>query len=109
MTYSDLLINTCTVKRYVLDGGADAYGNPTGSWDDHLTDIPCRQATPSGREIKVGAEVVQADYEEFLGDVDITEQDRIEIGTTSLEVLLVKDRQDSAGSHHKECSVRTVR
>ena len=69
----------------------------------------------SGVEVKVGAELVIADYKLFLGDVTITEQDRVNVywGTTDVwvmyEILLVMDRQDCADSHHKECLLRTVR
>lgn len=108
MSFDSLLINTCTIKKLVQGPGIDDYGHPVVSW----TDVPnqnCRLTTPTGREIKVGAEVVVADYEVFLGDVDIDEQDRIVIGSTSFEVLLVADRQDSMGSHHREVWVRTVR
>ena len=108
MAYVDLLINTCTVRRYTT-GAADAYGTPTKTWADHLAGIDCRLTTPTGREIKVGAEVVIADFKLFVGDIDITEQDQVVMGGVTYEVLLVADRQDRIGSHHKECYLRTVR
>lgn len=108
MSYSSLLINTCTVQRFT-EGTLDDYGIPSKTWIDHLTDEPCRLMASSGREIKVGAEVVIADYKLFLGDVDIIEQDRVIIGSITYEVLLVADRQDGVGSHHKECFMRAVR
>ena len=108
MSYADLLINTCTVSRYT-EGAADAYGNPARTWADHLTDIDCRWSTPVNREVKVGAEVVLADLQLFLNDVDITEHDRVAISTVTYEVLSVVERQDSATSHHKECFLRTVK
>lgn len=37
MSYTSLLINTCTTQRFV-EGAQDAYGNPTKAWVDHLTD-----------------------------------------------------------------------
>lgn len=108
MSFDDLLINTCTVKRF-NDTGTDVYGNPTGTWDDHLTSQDCRLMASSGREVVIGAKVVIADYKLFIADVDITEQDRVVIGSTTYEVLLVADRQDSTESHHKECYLRVVR
>ena len=108
MSYTSLLVNSCTVRRYT-EGAQDAYGTPTITWADHLTNEPCRLATPRGREIKVGAELVLADYTIFLGDSDITEQDQIVIDSITYEVLLVADRQGNAESHHKECFVRQVR
>ena len=108
MSFNSLLIDTCIVKRF-NETGTDGYGNPEGSWDDHLTDEPCRLVTITGREILIGAKVVVADYKLFLDVVDITEQDRVEIDETTYEVLMVSNRQDSLNSHHLECFVRTVR
>jgi len=111
MAYSDLLINTCTIKKLV-QAGADAYGNPNVSWND-VADVACRVSTPTGKEIKIGAEVVIADYKLFLEDDDIDEQDRVELVvdgvTVTYEVLLVTRRQNGAGTHHRECYLRTVR
>ena len=112
MAYSDLLINTCTIKKLVQGVPADDYGNPDVSWDD-VPDQPCRLSSPKGREIKVGAEVVLADYLLFLEDVDIDEQDRIEMVidgvTVTFEILLMLKRQNGVGYHHRECFLRTVR
>ncbi len=108
MAFADLLINTCTVRRYTT-GAADAYGTPAQTWADHLTDQACRLMAGTGREVMVGAEVVIADYKLFIQDVDITEQDRVIVDGVTYEVLLVSDRQDSIGRHHKACYMRTVR
>ncbi len=108
MSYTSLLINTCTVQRNTA-GAQGAYGTPADTWADHLTDEACRLMAGAGKEVTVGAEVVIADYKLFLGDVDITEQDRVVIGAITYEVLLVTDKQDGSGSHHKECFMRAVR
>ena len=108
MTFATLLIDTCTVRRFT-EGAQDAYGIPAKTWANHLVDEPCRVSTPTGIEIKVGAEIVIADLLLFIGDVDVTEQDRIVLNTITHEILLVKDRQNGVGSHHKECYLRTVR
>ncbi len=108
MAYADLLINTCTIKRFTV-GVVDAYGTPTKTWVDHLVDEPCRWSTPSNREVKVGAEVVIADLQLFLGDVDVTEQDRVILSGATYEILSAAERQDGVGSHHVECFIRTVR
>lgn len=63
----------------------------------------------AGREIKVGAEVVQAEYLLYIEDVDITEQDRVVLDGVTYDVLLVDERQDGVGIHHKECWLRAVR
>jgi len=87
----------------------DGYGTPAKVFADWLPDIPCRWSTPVNREFKVGAEVVLADLLLFVEDIDITEQDRVVIGTATYEVLSVMRRQDSASGHHKEVLLRTVK
>ncbi len=113
MSFECLLINTCTIERYA-EGAADAYGKPAMVWADHLADEDCRlmaalSTTGSGREIRIGAEVVIADYKLFLGNVDVTEQDRVVIDANTYEILLVTDHQDGSDSHHKELAMRIVR
>jgi len=108
MSFSSLLIHNCTTQRYT-EGAADAYGNPTLTWNNHLTDEPCRLISISGREVKIGAELVVADYKLFTKDVDITEQDRVSVGGLTYEVLLVEKHSDSLGGHHKEALLRISR
>ena len=108
MTYTSLLIDTCTTQRFT-EGVADSYGVLAQTWADNLTDIACRLTTASGRELKIGAELVIADYKLFVGDVDIIEQDRIVTGGLTYEVLLVEDYKDSSTSHHKQVWLRISR
>ena len=108
MSYSTLLINTCDVMRNT-PGLADGYGQPTASWDVHLDDEPCRYSEPKNNEIKVGAEVLIYDLDLFLGDVDVTVQDRVVLNGGTYEILGVKNRQNGAIVHHKELAIRTVR
>lgn len=119
MAYADLLINWASVWRYT-EGAPDAYGNPARTWapvllPDDLSDVRCRIMPVTGVEVKVGAEVVVADYKLFLENVTLTEQDKVYVywGTVDAwveyEILLVMDQQDGADSHHKECLLRTVR
>ena len=108
MSFEGLLINTATVQRFT-EGAADSYGTPAKTWASHLTDEPCRLVASSGREIKVGAEVVIADNMVFFEDVDITEQDRIVIDSITYEAILVLFRQDATGAHHKQVLVKVVR
>jgi len=98
MSYTALLIQSCTTERFTT-GPADDYGMPTKIWSNHLVDEACRLISGAGREVQVGARVVIAEYRLFLGDCDITEQDRV----------TVDDVLYSARSHHLECLVRTVR
>jgi hypothetical protein len=108
MSYTSLLINTCTTRRK-HPGAIDDYGTPAPGWADELSNIICRFSTPANREIKVGAEVVIADLILFTEDVDITVQDRVVLNALTYEVLAVIPRQDGVGSHHLEALLRTVR
>jgi len=67
----------------------DSYGQPVQDWlpVHALDDIPCRLMTTGGKEVTVGAEVVVADYKLFLGDVVITEQDRVVVLLASSIVI----------------------
>lgn len=108
MSFTDLLISTCTIRRFA-EGALDDYGAPAQTWSDYLVNQACRLSSGSGREVMIGAEVVVADYKLFLGDVDVTEQDRVIMDTVTYEVLLVINRQNGLIDHHKECLLRTVR
>ncbi len=108
MSYTSLLINTMTTRRFT-EGVADGYGNKTLTWADNLTDQACRLTTAGGREIKVGAELVIADYKLFALDIDIIEQDMVVIDTLTYEVLLVEEYADGSGSHHKQVWLRISR
>lgn len=108
MSFVDLLIDTCTIRRYTT-GAADDYGKPVETWADHISDQACRLMVTTGREIKIGAEVVIADYKLFIDDVDVTEQDRVIISAITYEVLLTATKKDSDEAHHKELAMRTVR
>lgn len=108
MSYTLLLLNSCTTERFT-EGAADDYGVPAKTWTNHLVEEPCRLVSGAGREVSVGASVVIAEYSLFLGDVDITEQDRVTVDSILYEVLLVTKRQDSVRGHHVECLLRTVR
>ena len=107
MSYTSLLIETCTIQRFT-EGVIDDYGNPTLTWADHLTEA-CRLNANKGRELKFGAEIVVADYRLFLGDVDITEQDRVVLDGKTYEVLLVEEDADSIADHHKQVWMRIAR
>jgi len=116
MSYTTLLINTCSVLEDV-ETTVDAYGTLTpADWQPiaALTDIDCRlsRIEPSGdrgREIRVGAEVVIADHTLFMQDVAITEQHRVRIGSVDYRVLLVESFQDEDNVHHKQIWLSTVR
>ncbi|GAI07588.1 unnamed protein product, partial [marine sediment metagenome] len=45
----------------------------------------------------------------FVESIDITERDRVVIGTDTYEVLLVQDYADASSSHHKQCWLRISR
>ena len=102
MTFENLLINTCDIERFT-EAAADGYGIPAKTWAVEHANEPCRHVSGKGREVKIGQEVVIAYDELFVGDIDITEQDRVIIDTVTYQVLAVVFRQDGIGVHHKHC------
>jgi len=119
MSFDSLMIHICDIKRHSIIG-TDGYGNPIYSWVPPIyPDEPCRLVASSGREIKVGAEVVISDWKLFVDDsVTVTEQDRIDnirlastgviIDGTTFEILLVQPRSDGANLHHSELALQKV-
>jgi len=63
----------------------------------------------AGTDVLVGAKVIIADYTLFIGDVDITEQDRVVIDGITYEVVIVASMQNGTAAHHKECGLKVVR
>jgi len=108
VSYDALLIDTCTIQRNT-PGVADGYGLPAPSWADLHTDESCRHVSGKGREIKVGQDVVIVYDELFVGDIDVTEQDRVIIGGRTYNILSVVFRQDGTGDHHKQLFLEVVK
>lgn len=108
MSFDGLLINTATIQRF-SEGIADAYGRKAKTWVDDSTE-DCRLFSAGGREIQVGAEVVIAGMGCFFkSTANITEQNRVIIGSITYEILLVEPFQDATGAHHQKAFLRTVR
>ena len=119
MTFASLLIHEADIKRFTLDGLTDAYGNPTGAWGNVYADEPCRVVSTTGREVKIGAEVVISDWKLFVDNsVNVTEKDRLDnvrlratgvvIDADTYEFILVQPRSDDANLHHSEIALQKV-
>jgi len=114
MSFTDLLFQTCTIKRHSVDSYND-YGNPEYLWSNYLVNVPCRINSNEGREIKTGAEVMIADYQLYLSKdvdgcvVDITEQDVIVIDGIAYQVLLVEAFHQEDSYHHKKALLQMIR
>jgi len=108
MTFENLLIHTCDIERFT-EGAQDAYGTPTKTWAVLHDDEPCRHVSGNPREIRVGQEVVVVSDQLFVGDIDVTEQDRVIIDTVTYQILAVIFREDSLGPHRKECFLEVVK
>ena len=108
MTFANLLIHTCDIERFT-EGVADAYGIPDKTWAVLYDDEPCRLVSGKPIEIRIGQEVVIVSDQLFVGDIDITEQDRVIIDTVTYQVLSVVFREDSFGAHHKECFLEVAK
>ena len=108
MTFDSLLIDTCDVERFT-EGAVDDYGIPAKTWAVEHADEPCRHVSGRPVEIRVGQEVVIVSDQLFVGDIDITEQDRVVINTVTYQILAVVFRQDGFGLHHKQCYLEMVK
>ena len=108
MIYDSLLINICDIQRFT-DGAIDDYGQPAKIWTTLHDDEPCRHVSGQGREIKIGQEVVIVYDQLFVGDIDVTEQDRVVIDGVTYQILSVVFRQDGFGTHHKQCFLEVIK
>ena len=118
MSFESLLIHTCDIGC-LTQGAIDAYGIPAKTWPITYPSQPCRLVSKSGREIKVGAEIVISDWQLFVDDsVVVTEQDRIDnirlastgavVDSATFEILLVQPRSDGIDAHHYELALQKV-
>ena len=108
MTFENLLINTCNIQRFA-EGAVDDYGHPSKTWATLHEDEPCRHVSGKGREVKVSQEVVIIYDELFVGDIDVTAQDRVILNCTTYQIIDVVFRKDHIGSHHKELYLEIVK
>ncbi|MBA7641807.1 hypothetical protein ES703_49492 [subsurface metagenome] len=108
MSYTSLLIHKCLIE-YFTEALPDPYGVPVKTWHTRYDDKECRLVASTGTELKVGAEIVVADYKLFLEDITITEQDKVTIDSKVYEILLVQDYADGLANHHKQCWLRISR
>ena len=108
MTYENLLIHTCDIERFT-EGAQDDYGIPAKTWATEHADEPCRLVSGRPVEIRVGQEVVIVSDQLFVGDIDVTEQDRVIIDTVTYQILSVVFREDNHGAHHKELFLEVVK
>ena len=107
MTFTSLLINTCTVQRFA-EGAADDYGHPVKVWSDLHADIACRKVFGKGTEIKVGQEVRIVYEELYIKDQDVTPQDRVILDGDTYQILDVGYYQDGLGAHHRKLFIEKV-
>ena len=108
MSFTTLLINTCTVERFT-SAADSAFGNEVKNWANHLTDQACRLSSAKGREVQNGTEVTQVDEVLFMQDVDVTEADRVTVDGVLYEIVHVTDKQDGTTEHHKELDLVRVK
>ena len=118
MSFDSLLIHTCDISL-LSQGDQDSYGTPDKTYTETYSDQPCRLVSTTGREVKVGAEVVISDWKLFVdGTVNVDEQDRVSnillastegvVDDSTFEVILVQLRSNGIGEHHKELSLQKV-
>ena len=118
MSFACLLIHTCDISSFA-EGDPDDYGTPVKTWTVIYPDQACRLMATTGREIKVGAEVVISDWKLFVGkSVVVTERDRISdirlastevaLDSSTFEILLVQPKSDGHSGHHYELALQKV-
>lgn len=119
MSFNSLLIHTCDIGL-LTQGAQDDYGTPIKTWPITYTSQPCRLVSTTGREVKVGAEVVISDWKLFVDNlVNVDEQDRISnvllastggvIDSATFEIILVMPRSNGIGGHHLELALQKVK
>jgi len=108
MSFADLLIHTCDIQRFT-DTGPDDYNQPTKAWADLHAGEPCRMVSTKGVEIHIDAKVVVSNWELFVGDIDVTEQDRVIFDGETYNIVLVQPRSNDVSEHHKELSLVGVK
>jgi len=119
MSFDSLLIHTCDIQT-LTQGAQDDYGIPLQSWATLYSNEPCRFMSTTGREIKIGAEVVISDWKMFIDSsvITIDEQDRVTdlrlrssgvlMDSSVYEVLLVQPMSNDTDLHHSEVLLRKV-
>jgi len=118
MSFNTLLIHTCDIGS-LTQGVVDLYGTPAKTWPLTYTSESCRLMSTTGREIKVGAEVMISDWKLFVDNsVIVDEQDRVSnillastggiVDSSTFEILLVQMRSNGIGEHHKELALQKV-
>ena len=117
MTFTSLLIHTCDIGT-LTQGIANEYGTKDKTWPVTYPNQPCRLMSTTGREVKVGAEVMISDWKLFVDTVVVDEQDRVSdirlassgavLDSATFEILLVQPRSDSVNRHHLELALRKV-
>ena len=118
MSFTSLLIHTCDIGA-LSQGVQDDYGNPAETWPLSYTSQPCRLMSTTGREIRVGAEVVISDWKLFVdGSVNVDEQDVISdlllassgavVDSATFQILLVLPKSNGVSEHHKELALQRV-
>jgi len=106
MGFKQLLNSTCVIRRFT-SSSKDAHGNLVKVWSDLAIDVPCRLQAIRGRETTQPVQVVVGTHMLFLEPRDITEKDRVVIGSDTFEVLFV---EDAAGhGHHLEVTLELIK
>ena len=108
MTFENLLKNRCDIERFT-EAAVDDYGIPVKVWAFLYEDEPCRHISGKGREVKVGSEVHIIYDQLFVGDLDVTAQDRVIINGLTYNIIDLVFRQDNQGDHHKQLYLEIVK
>lgn len=116
--YTQELIHRCTIQKPTT-GATDGYGQPSVTWTEDATNVPCRLNWHSASEKLWEFEGVIADYKLFVGNnVDVPETCRIvDVKDADGNVvdagpfdIVSRQRFDTEEYHHQELLLkRTAR
>ena len=112
---TSLLNTTCTISRFTA-ASVDVYGQPTGSWANLATGVLCRLQEFLGvsdveaEAVTPGGTAVIASHKLFvLSSQDITEKDRVVVGSNTYDVQFCAASPGGVSDHHKEVWLKVVR
>lgn len=106
MSFTTMLNQTASILRFTEDAsiGPDA---DRGGWTESSTSA-CRIEALGGRELNNQTSAVVATHRVYLPfGTDITEQDRVTIGSVTYDIEFV-DVDTAAAGHHCEVLVKAV-
>lgn len=107
MSFSSLLIQTCTIQQKTI---SQVTYEKSIAWSNVSTNVPCRKE--AGQSVKINDSEFRSNTDDdiffFNSDVIIIRGNRILLGGEYYDVIKVNEVLDSVGIHHIEAVARIV-